>query len=298
MNPAFLAAGLCGMQIGVTLLASEVVVADVGPGRLGFLRYTIAVVFLLPLAMAVKAQQPFARRDLLPVALLGIGQFGVLIALLYVALLYTSSPRAALVFATLPLMTMAVSQLLGQASPGPRGLIAILLTLAGIASLLGLDALAGRLSWSDLIGCTLAALATLTGALCSVFYRPYLERNGVMRTSALAMAASLPPLALLSLLEPATLPISDWTGTIVALVVFVGISSGTGYLAWLYALSRADATRVTAFLSLSPVTAGILSVSLLGEPMTPGLVVGILLVAAGLIVLARDGRKAQAAPSV
>ena len=227
MNPAFLAAGLCGVQIGVTLLASEVVVADVGPGRLGFLRYAIAVVFLLPLVLATKAR-PFARRGLLPIALLGIGQFGVLIALLYVALLYTSSPRAALVFATLPLMTMAVSQLLGRASPGPRGVIAILLTLAGIASLIGLDALADRLSWSDLIGCILAGLATLTGALCSVFYRPYLESYGVMRTSALAMAASLPPLAVLSLLEPAAFPVSDWTVTIVALVVFVGISSGTG----------------------------------------------------------------------
>ena len=56
-------------------------------------------------------------------------------------------------------MTLAVSQLLGQASPGRRGVIAILLTLAGIASLIGLDALAGRLTWSDLIGCILAATA-------------------------------------------------------------------------------------------------------------------------------------------
>ncbi len=292
MNLALLAAALCGVQIGVTLVASEVIVADVGPGRLGFLRYAIAVAVLLPLALMSKAPR-IARRDLLPVALLGIGQFGVLIALLYAALLYTSSPRAALVFSSLPLMTLAVSHLMGKASPGFAGVMAILSTLAGIACLLGLDALAGRLTATDLVGLLLAALATLTGAVCSVFYRPYLERYGIMRTSALAMAASLPPLALLGLVEPAALPVADWSNIIIALIIFVGLSSGLGYLAWLYALSQADATRMTAFLSLSPVTAALVSVTVLNEPVTPGLVVGIALVALGLIFLARDGRRAH-----
>ena len=292
MNLALLAAALCGVQIGITLVASEVIVADVGPGRLGFLRYAIAVAVLLPLALMSKAPR-IARRDLLPVALLGIGQFGVLIALLYAALLYTSSPRAALVFSSLPLMTLGVSHLMGKASPGFAGVMAILSTLAGIACLLGLDAWAGRITATDLIGLLLAALATLTGAVCSVFYRPYLERYGIIRTSALAMAASLPPLALLGLVEPAALPVADWSSVIIALIIFVGLSSGLGYLAWLYALSKADATRMTAFLSLSPVTAALVSVTVLNEPVTPGLVVGIALVGLGLIFLARDGRRAH-----
>ncbi len=292
MNLALLAAALCGVQIGITLVASEVIVADVGPGRLGFLRYAIAVAVLLPLALMSKAPR-IRRRDLVPVALLGIGQFGVLIALLYAALLFTSSPRAALVFSSLPLMTLAVSHLMGKASPGFAGVMAILSTLAGIACLLGLDAWAGRITATDLIGLLLAALATLTGAVCSVFYRPYLERYGIIRTSALAMAASLPPLALLGLVEPAALPVADWSSVIIALIIFVGLSSGLGYLAWLYALSQADATRMTAFLSLSPVTAALVSVTVLDEPVTPGLVVGIGLVALGLIFLARDGRRAH-----
>ena len=81
--------------------------ADVGAGRLGFLRYAIALVFLLPFGLRA-AGPPFRKSDLLPVALIGIGQFGVLVALLNIAVLYSSSARVSLVFATLPIVTLAV----------------------------------------------------------------------------------------------------------------------------------------------------------------------------------------------
>jgi drug/metabolite transporter (DMT)-like permease len=51
-------------------------------------------------------------------------------------------------------------------------------------------------------------------------------------------------------------------------VVFVGVSSGIGYVTWLYALKHESATRVTVFLALNPLTASLLGWLLLGE--TPG----------------------------
>ncbi len=284
-----MAAMFCGFQVGAALVASGAVVADVGSGRLGFLRYAIALLCMMPLVLASRGQR-FPPRDLAIVALLGIGQFGVLIAFLNYAVLLTSPARVALVFATLPLMTLLVATLLGRSVPGPGTVAAILLTLIGIVCLLGLDALAGNLSAGDLVGLALAAFATLVCALCSVLYRPYLERYGVVRVSALAMAASLPPLGLLALVEPGGMPMANWPLRIFLLVGFVGLSSGVAYLTWLYALARADATRVTAFLALSPVTAALLSVWLLGEPLSIGLIAGIVLVSAGLIALANGGR--------
>jgi drug/metabolite transporter (DMT)-like permease len=46
---------------------------------------------------------------------------------------------------------------------------------------------------------------------------------------------------------------------------------------------------VTVFLSLSPVTAAVLGVTLLGEPVTPGMIAGAACVAAGLWVANREG---------
>lgn len=58
----------------------------------------------------------------------------------------------------------------------------------------------------------------------------------------------------------ATLPPQTW-----AIVIFIGASSGIGYLLWLYALKHETPTRVTVFLALNPVTAGILGSLLLHE---------------------------------
>lgn len=65
-------------------------------------------------------------------------------------------------------------------------------------------------------------------------------------------------------------------------VAFVGASSGVGYLLWLWALRHADASRVTLFLALGPVTAMLLGAVLLGERLTAQALMGTLLVALGL----------------
>ena len=294
MTPALAAAAVTGVQVGAALVATEAVVAEVGAGRLGFLRYAIALTFLLVLVFLGKAR-PLPARDLIPVALIGIGQFGVLIALLNLALLYTSSARVALVFATLPLMTLALGWLgacarLGARELGARELGAILLTLLGIAALLGAESLAGETTASDLVGFAAAGGATLTGAVCACVYRPYLQAHGVVTVSAIAMAASLLPLGLLGLLEaPAQSP-SDWSPGTLALIAFIGLSSGLGFLLWLYALASLDAAVVTAFLALSPVTATALSVLLLSAEISPGLVAALALVTAGLLLIASPKR--------
>ena len=66
--------------------------------------------------------------------------------------------------------------------------------------------------------------------------------------------------------------------------MFIGLSSGGGYVLWLWALKTIAATRVTVFLALSPITATALGVALLGEPVTAGMMAGVVCVAAGLWV--------------
>jgi drug/metabolite transporter (DMT)-like permease len=46
---------------------------------------------------------------------------------------------------------------------------------------------------------------------------------------------------------------------------------------------------VTVFLALSPITAAVLGVALLGEPVTVGMMAGVVCVAAGLWVAGWDG---------
>jgi drug/metabolite transporter (DMT)-like permease len=63
---------------------------------------------------------------------------------------------------------------------------------------------------------------------------------------------------------------------------FIGISSGIGYYLWLWALNHTTPTKVSVFLSLSPVTAMVLGALFLNEPISLSTLSGILFVALGL----------------
>jgi drug/metabolite transporter (DMT)-like permease len=71
-------------------------------------------------------------------------------------------------------------------------------------------------------------------------------------------------------------------------VGFIGVSSGVGYWLWLWALTNATPTRVTVFLNLSPITAALLGLLLLGEMLSLLLLAGLGAVMAGLWLAHRD----------
>src|SRR5215813_8327361 len=111
---AAVAAAATGVQVGSAMVATRFVVDQTGPTSLALLRYAIGFSCLLPVVWLSGGWVRFARRDLLPIALLGITQFGILIALLNYGLRFIPSARAALIFATFPLLTMLLAAILGH----------------------------------------------------------------------------------------------------------------------------------------------------------------------------------------
>jgi drug/metabolite transporter (DMT)-like permease len=276
-----IAASIAGVLVGAAMVATRVVVDQTGPASLALLRYLIGFACLLvPVLLTPRA--PFERRDLLPIALLGIGQFGVLIALLNVGLRVVPAARAAVIFATVPLLTLLLAAALGRERlTGPKS-VGVLLTIAGVALALGEKAaLRGDASHAWLGELAVFASA-LTGAVCSVLYRPYLEKYPTLPVSAFAMLASVGFLAILAAGEgffaaPPYFTVEGWLA-----VVFIGMSSGVGYYLWLWALHHATPTRVTVFLALSPITAAALGAALLGERIAMLSAVGVVCVVLGL----------------
>ena len=220
----------------------------------------------------------FAPVDVLPIALLGIGQFGVLITLLNYGLRTVPAARGALIFATFPLLTLVVAAFLGHERVTTRKLAGILATLLGVFLALS-DKIAGA---GSLVGELAILLSAATGAICSVLYRPYLARYPTLPVSAVAMMAAALALLIPAALDDLFAASTQLSRAAWAAIVFIGLSSGVGYVLWLWALKNIAATRVTVFLALSPITAAALGVALLGEPVTAGMVAGVICVAAGL----------------
>lgn len=270
------------MQVGAAIVASRFVVAQVPPLTLAMLRYAVGFACLLPFALP--ALRPTLRvlrpRDALAMAALGIGQFGILIALLNFGLQRVAAAPAALIFSLFPLLTLALGAALGREQPTPRLAAGVLLSIAGVGLSLLPKLQAGHAGgwWGEL-----AVLASAcVGAACSVLYRPYLQRYPTVPVSAFAMLASVLFLGVLAFGEDWPARIAMLAPSAWAVVLFIGLSSGIGYFCWLYALKHESPTRVTVFLALNPVTAALLGRLALREPLPAQTVAALALIAAGL----------------
>ena len=281
------AAALAGIQVGACIAGSRWLVNDLGPLSLTFLRYTVALATLVPLLAAVGGTRAALARltlgDAIRVALLGIVQFGVLIALLNFGLKHVDAGLGGLLFATFPLMTLVIATAAGYERFDATLAAGVLLTVVGVGLALGVHppTMTGA---GFMLGATCVLLAALCGAVCSVLYRPLLRRHATLPLGTLAMTAAvlvlLPAAASEGLFaQTQALSFAQW-----ATVIAIGLSSGIGYWMWLWVLKHTAPTKATTFLALSPVTAALIGLFALGEPISAGLVVGVVCILFGLVL--------------
>jgi drug/metabolite transporter (DMT)-like permease len=296
---ALAAAALAGIQVGACIAGSRWLVSDLGPLSLALLRYAVALATLVPLlALVGGTREALARltaADAMRVAVLGIVQFGVLIALLNFGLKHVDAGLGALLFATFPLMTLVFATVAGHERFDAPLAAGVLLTIVGVGLALGVHppAMTGA---AFTLGAVCVLLAALCGAVCSVLYRPLLHRHATLPLGTLAMAAAvlalMPVAAAEGLLAQArALSFVQW-----AVVIAIGLSSGVGYWMWLWVLKHTAPTKATTFLALSPVTAALIGALALGEPISAGLVAGVVCILLGLLLTASRRISPASAP--
>jgi len=272
---------MTGIFVGATIVATRFVIDQTNPASLALWRYLIGSCCLLP-PLLLSARPRFERRDLPPIALLGIIQFGIVVALLNYALQFIPSARAALIFASFPLLTMLLAALLGYERLTAAKALGVVLTGVGVGFALGEKAVQPGLPETGWVGELAVFASALAGAVCSVLYRPYLRKYPTLPVSALAMLASVVFLAALAAGEGFFHSFPRFTPGGWLAVGFIGISSGIGYYLWLWALNNTTPTKVTVFLALSPVTATFLGGLFLAERISATFLWGLLCVALGL----------------
>jgi drug/metabolite transporter (DMT)-like permease len=195
---------------------------------------------------------------------------------------FIPSARAALIFATMPLLTMMLGTVLRHERLAIAKTLGVLLTIVGVGFALGEKAVQRGGMTHEWVGELAVFASALSGALCSVLYRPYLRKYPTLPVSAFAMLASIGFLAVLAAGEGffSSLPrftVDGWLA-----VIFIGVSSGVGYYLWLWALNHTTPTKVTVFLALSPITAAGLGALLLAEKISMMLFLGLACVVLGL----------------
>jgi drug/metabolite transporter (DMT)-like permease len=267
-------------------VATRYLITAADPFTLAAIRFGGGAVCLLPLLLLVGVRWP-QRQDWPAVAGLGFMFYGVFFVLYNVALGFTTVARGTLALSTLPLMTMIVGRVLGIEPLGVRKTTGVVIAMlgVGIALAAGLrDAPTG--AWrGDLI----MAAATLCMAVYNVTSRPFIQRSSALGFLTAGMAVGGGALVVVSLASGGAAALAGFGGRDWIAALYLAAGGGAlAFFLWVYALQHASPTRVANTMTVNPLVAGLLAAALLGEPIAPALVVGLLAVLAGIWLATTD----------
>jgi drug/metabolite transporter (DMT)-like permease len=285
------AIALVSSALGGTAAAiTRYLVGNADPITLAILRWAIGFACLLPVALVLKARWP-QRSDWLAVALLGVCFFGLFFVLYNIAIGFTTAARASLALATLPLHTMVVGALLGIEPLTRRKTLGVCVAVLGVTA-----ALAAGLSAAP-PGAWRGELIMTAAVLCMAFYnvwsRPLIQRSSALGFLTVGMGAGAAALIAVGSLTGSAAVLGSLSTPQWVAGIYLGVAGGAlAFILWVMALQRASPTRVASTMTINPLAAGLLATQLVGEPVTPNLVVGLVAVFAGIWIATSEVGKA------
>ncbi len=268
-----------GVIWGVPYLLIKVAVDELSPATLVFFRTAVAGLLLLPLAAARGQLRPLLRHWK-PLLAYTAAELAVPWLFLASAERRLSSSLSGLLIAAVPLVGALIGWLTGGERLGARRLFGLLVGLAGVAALVGLDLHGGDAV--PLIELAIVVLGYALGPFVLNRYLADLPGLGVV-------AASLGVTALVYLPAAAVQWPDRWpTGKVLgSVLVLAVVCTGVAFLLFFALIAEVGPVRATVITYINPAVAVTLGVLLLGEPFTVGIGVGFALVLVGSVLATR-----------
>ncbi len=278
-------------------VVGRMMVGQVPPLTLNFLRWLLAAVILL--ALAWRALLPLSQIRvrwpyLAAVGLLGVGLFN---ALQYVAVVTSSPINVTLVAASMPVWMLAVGALFYGERPRRRQLAGATLGLVGVAVVIG------RGSWQTLtqvqfvVGDLLILLAVIGWAFYSwLLARPPAHMRGDARPdwdwAGMLLVQTLFGLVAATLFAAGeqllgAAPVR-WSGGVVAALAYVSLAASlVAYRCWGLGVAEGGPALAAFFNNLTPLFAALLSALLLGETPQRYHALAFALIVGGIVISSR-----------
>lgn len=280
---------------GGTFIAGRVVVRHVGPYSASFLRFAIASVLLAGLAWRLEGRNMrLQAAHLLPVLVLGLtGVFAYNIFFLK-GLKLIEAGRASMIVANNPIFIALCSAYFFKEKLTPIRLAGILLSITGAMVVISRGHLGslfqGGIGPGEFLmfGCVASWVTySLVGKALMHSLRPLPSVTYSVLVGALAL--SVPAFA-----EGLAGQIGGFTLTDWLCLVYLGVFGTVFGFVWFYqGIQKIGAMRAGLFINFVPVSAVLLAFFLLGEPLTPSLLMGAVLVTTGVCLTNRTAVSAR-----
>ena len=273
-----------GVIWGIPYLFIRIAVMHLTPATMVFLRTSVAVVLLLPIAAARGQIGPVLRRWL-PLLAFTVIEIAIPWVLLGHAEQRLSRSLTGLLLAAVPLVGAVLGWVTRTDRLDWRRSLGLLIGIGGVAALVGLDL--GRGDVLALVQVLLVAVCYAIGPFIQNRYLADLPGLGVIATALLltAIGYGIPA----AIQWPHQWPPAE---AIVAVVVLGVVCTAVAFLLFFQLIDTVGPTRATVITYLNPAVAVALGIVFLNEPFTRGIVVGFVLVLLGSALATRRSRTA------
>ncbi len=253
--------GLMSLIWGIPYLFIRIAVAEISPATLVFARTGIAALILLPVALLRTDLRPVLARWRWVVAF-AAAEIGVPWVLLASAEQHVTSSLAGLLVAGVPLAGVGIAAATrGRDRVGGAGLLGLLIGLAGVAAIVGVDIDASNriamLEMAVVIVGYAAGPAILARRLAG------LPSVGVMALSLSLCAAVYAPVAFVQ--RPVSLPGTD---VLEAVAILGVVCTALAFLLFSALIDEIGPVRATVITYINPAVAALLGALVLREPLT------------------------------
>jgi drug/metabolite transporter (DMT)-like permease len=263
---------------GANAIGVRQTVLELAPFWGATIRFALAGLIMLAIVAGTRRKLPRGR-SLSGAVLYGAVGFAASYGFVYIGLRETPAGTAQVLIALTPLLTFGLAIVQGQEKFRLQGVLGALIALAGVAFVFA-DQVSANVPVGSLVLILLGAVCIAeTGVIAK-----WIPRSDPFATNAIAMLTGAGILALLSLVAGEDWVLPTQTATWVAIGYLVVFGSVLMFALYLFTLARWTASAVSYLTLLLPLVTVSLAAVLTREPISSSLVVGGLIILAGVYV--------------
>ena len=282
--PLFAAFVLWGSQYVI----SKIALRTVPPVTLLALRYLVSVPALFIVLRLRHALTPVKKGDWPILFAIGFTGYFASFCLQMLGINRLTGSVSSLLGAMNPIFIPILAALFLHERITPAKIACVALSMAGVVVIVGVDGTV------DASGALLMLASVFLWSTASIIIRRVSGRYDPMQIALIAILCALPLTGGWSLIELQSAPCSFTLESVLAVLYMGVLGTAVTHSLWNYSLRVMDASFCSMFYPMQPLVSSILGVLFLNEAVTPGFVIGALMICCGIVaaVISAKPRKA------
>lgn len=282
--PLFAAFVLWGSQYVI----SKIALRTVPPVTLLALRYLVSVPALFIVLRLRHALTPVKKGDWPILFAIGFTGYFASFCLQMLGINRLTGSVSSLLGAMNPIFIPILAAFFLHERITPAKIACVALSMAGVVVIVGVDGTV------DASGALLMLASVFLWSTASIIIRRVSGRYDPMQIALIAILCALPLTGGWSLIELQSTPCSFTLESVLAVLYMGVLGTAVTHSLWNYSLRVMDASFCSMFYPMQPLVSSILGVLFLHEAVTPGFVIGALMICCGIVaaVISAKPRKA------